>query len=227
MPQFKNPPVREVVFEVRFPAELSIECKKDEFYEKIRKIFPSIFIPKTIATEAYAVEPYQFKNLGGTKIIRFSINQYAFITKQYESYKVFKQECLEYMNLFFKIYNITRFKRIGLRYINHIPISHDDKGIPIAKYLNFGYKLPKVIPNEFSLFSSMFVTKLGSGKLRTVVQYEPHLEKIIVLDFDYFLERDLVANKLQKYLEDSHRYTEKVFLSIITDKYRKIIEGDK
>lgn len=43
--QLKHPslklPLVEVIFEIRFPAELSIECKKDEYYEKIRNDYPN------------------------------------------------------------------------------------------------------------------------------------------------------------------------------------------
>ncbi|MCK5244887.1 MAG: TIGR04255 family protein, partial [Desulfobacterales bacterium] len=43
---YPNSPLVEVVCEVRFPGELAIECRRDEFYEKIRDRYPTILFPK-------------------------------------------------------------------------------------------------------------------------------------------------------------------------------------
>jgi len=42
---YKNPPSIDAVFEIRFSAELSIECQRDRFYERIRNDYPQIFVP--------------------------------------------------------------------------------------------------------------------------------------------------------------------------------------
>ncbi len=226
MNQCKNAPLVEAIFEIRFPVELSIESGKDKYYEKIRDKFPQVFIPKTATSEAYALEPYQFKNVEETEIIRFSINKFSFITQKYSSFCEFKQKCLDYMNSFFELYKISILKRTGLRYINHIPISKEGEFIPLEKYLTFGYKLPNTISNKFSMLSSEFVTKIEDGKLRTFIQYEREPEETILLDFDYFLEKELVSSKISEYLEKSHYRTKEIFLSLITEEYKKIMEGD-
>lgn len=227
MKQFKSAPLVETIFEIRFPAELAIEYSKDKYYEKIKEEFPQIFIPKTITSEAYALEPYQFLNTEGTQLILLAINKFAFITRIYENFQTFKQECLNCLTPFLELYNkISTLKRVGLRYVNHIPVSKEGEFIPVEKYLNFGYKLPDTISNRLSLFSSEFVTKVGNGKLRAIIQYESSPKDIIILDFDYFLEKQLSSSEISTYLEESHRHTEEIFLSLITEEYKKIMEGD-
>ena len=225
MSQFKNAPLVKAVFEIRFPAELSIECNNDKYYEKIRNKFPQIFIPKTSSSEAYALEAYQFSNIEEDEIIRFSINKFAFVTERYKNFKEFKQKCLDCMIPFCELYKISNLNRTGLRYINHIPIVREDGSIPIEKYLKIENRFPNSVPNKFTVFSSETVARVKEGKLRMLIRYEGLAKEIIVVDFDYFLEKELNTTKIPECLDSSHNHTKEIFLSLITEEYRKTMEG--
>ncbi len=45
---YKNAPLVETVFEIRFNINLAIGCQIDKFYEKIKKVYSEILIPKLI-----------------------------------------------------------------------------------------------------------------------------------------------------------------------------------
>lgn len=228
MSKYKNPPIIEAVFEIRFPTELSIECRKDEYYAKIRSQYPNIFLPKIIDPEPYPLKNYRFENNDGSKLIQFCINRFSFHCKRYETFQKFKEESLKYTDLFCKHYNITKLKRTGLRYVNHIPIKRERGIIPLSKYLKFGYILPEAIPNEMELFHTVLLTKVKKGRLRVLIRSEevglPERVEVIVLDFDFFFEGDLIADNLQDYLEESHLHTKGTFESLISDEYKNMIE---
>ena len=59
---YPNSPLVEVVFEIRFPDEPSVDCKRDVFYEKIRGSFPRVLVPTTKEGGLAALEPYRFES---------------------------------------------------------------------------------------------------------------------------------------------------------------------
>jgi len=227
---YKNPPLIEAIFEIRFPAELSIECQRDRFYEKIRNVYPQIFVPIVVG-ESPSLKSYEFRSSEGKKIIRCSINRFSIHTNKYEGFAKFEEDCLKYIQLFTKLYNITSLKRTGLRYINHIPIVRIEGCIPIQKYLKFGYPLPSDLGlNKFELFDTTFITKIGEGKLRLLARYlevpsAPQRE-FILLDFDYYYEGELRTGKILDYLRKSHTHTKRIFEDIISDEYKMVMEID-
>ena len=222
--KYKNAPVIEAVFEIRFPAELSIESRRDEYYEEIRAYYPNISVPVIDSPEPYPLKAYRFETDNKTKLIQFSINKFSFHSKKYETFKEFSSEALKYTESFCKHYKISSLKRTGLRYINYIPIERQDGIVLLAKYLKFGYILPNAIPNNFELFHTVLLTRIEAGKLRILITSQEALgagrKEVIVLDFDFFFEGDILVDHLQDYLQRSHLHTKKIFESLISDEYR-------
>ena len=227
---YKNPPLIEAIFEIRFPAELSIECRRDKFYEKIRNDYPQILVP-VVMGESPSLKSYEFRGLEGKKIIRCSINMFSIHTNKYEGFARFREDCLKYTKLFNGLYSITSLKRTGLRYINHIPIVRIEGCIPIQEYLKFGYSLPSELGmDKYELFDTTLITRVGEGKLRLLTRYlevpgAPQKE-FILLDFDHYHEGELEAGKIADYLSKSHMHTKKIFEDIISDKYKMVMEID-
>ena len=229
---YKNAPLKEAVFEIRFPAELSIECRKDEFREKIRDKFPMLFVPQITDSTPYALKSYAFKTNDQIRTIGFTINTLSFHLKKYEGFAKFENECLEYMSLFCKLFGISKLNRTGLRYVNHIPVLREEGIIPIERYIKLDYLLPESIPSKFELFHTILVVKKGDGKVRILTQCQELKDvqktEIILLDFDYYLENtNLKAGDLKKYLESSHYYTKEIFEDLLSEEYKKIVKGEK
>jgi len=228
---FKNAPLIEAAFEVRFPAELSIENKRAEFHDEIKKEFPNIFVPIVHSGESPSLKPYEFKDTDSKKIIRFSINSFSFHAQDYSGgFEKFERECLRYVGLFLKYFKITILNRTGLRYVNHIPIIRNEGVIPIKDYLNFGFELPSSISSNPKLFHTVVISRVGDGSLRTLIQSQevmPNKNEIIILDFDYYYEGNLKADNFPDYLCKSHQHIkEDVFTKLISEKYLKLLEKD-
>jgi len=222
-------PLVEVIFEIRFPAELSIECKKDEYYEKIRNNYSSIYVPTITSPEPYPLKTYEFKNNEETEMLRFSINRFSVHSYVYKSFNWFKERASKYSKLFCKMFKIDVLRRTGLRYINHINLlPSPDEILPIDQVLNVGMKLPEAIPPNIKDINLQFLTKFDQGDLRVLIRHEritgEAYEERIVLDLDYFLTNGLHADGIDKYLDLSHANTKKVFEALITESYKKKFE---
>lgn len=229
---YKNAPLTEAVFEIRFPAELGIECARSGFYDAIKKDFPNIFVPNAQIGQAPALQLYEFRSADHKKIIKFSINRFSFHTNDYSGgFELFEEECIKYINSFLKFFKIATLSRIGLRYVNNMPIIRKNGVIPISEYLNFGFHLPKPIPNDPELFHALLVTKVGDGNLRILIQYQEIVnqpkQEIILLDFDFYYEGTLKAVDFNTYLTKSHKHIkEDIFMNLISENYKKMLEKE-
>lgn len=227
VPQYKNPPLLQATIEIRFPAELTIECKKDEYYQKIRAEYPDIALPLVDNIEPYPLKNYRFTNSTGKKLIQFCLNKFSIHEAAYQGFEKFKMEALKYIKLFCKDYSIAELNRLGLRYINHILIKRDEGFINISKYLKFGYTLPEQISNKPELFHTVLLTKVNDGRLRILIQSQEIAKKeMIILDFDFFYEGKLQTRNLEKYIDKAHTHTKSTFESLISDEYRRVMKGD-
>ena len=226
---YKNAPLVETIFEIRFPGEPAIECNKDKFYEKIRDVYSKVLIPISVQGKAMALEPYKFERDDGTSGIMLSINKMAVYCKKYKGFAVFKDELIRIFSIFGEIFKIQKLNRTGLRYINIIPFTREESVIPIKNYLNFKIDLPKSIPTDFKNINIIFVSQTNSGSITTHIEpaiSSDQTQEVIILDFDYAKEGSLNFNLIDKYLDESHKYTKYLFEELITDDYKKVMRGE-
>lgn len=227
---YKNPPLVESVFEMRFLPQLTIECRKDEYYNQIREEFPEVNLPLADSPEPYPMRNYLFRDAKREKGIQFSINKCSFHRYKYLGFSEFKEQALKYLSLFAGRFKIETLHRTGLRYVNHIPILREDGVIPLEKYLHFGYKTPNSIPEKYDFLHTVLFIKLGTGSLRILVQYrrlpDERETEIIILDFDYFFEGSLKFSAMESYIDESHKHTKSIFEDLITEHYRKVMDKE-
>lgn len=225
---YKNAPLIEAIFEIRFPAEISIKCKTDLFYNKIKEKFPVLAMHPPGAPHIY-----DFLNKEQNEIIRIGLDRISYHSKKYEGgFNKFQEDALKYLYLFINIYNIEKVSRTGLRYVNHIPIVKIDGVVPLEKYINFGYKLPsKDIPNKFELLNTILVVKIDGGKLKILLETKRMLDitktEVLVLDFDFMFSGKLDVKSIVEYIAESHKHTKAIFEDLISEEYKKLMKGDK
>ena len=227
---YKNAPLIETVFEIRFPTEPAIECNRDKLYKKIRNIYSKVLVPGAIPGKAIALEPYRFESADGNNGIMLSIDKFAFYCKKYEGFNSFKKETMRLFSIFKELFKIQKLKRAGLRYINIIPFVRENDIIPIENYLNIKIVLPNSIPTDFKNLSLIFVSQTKQGgslttRIESAISNDKKQEGII-LDFDYAQEGDLYFSQVEKYLEESHNNTKYIFERLIADSYKKVMRGE-
>ena len=227
---YKNVPLIETVFEIRFPAEPAIECNRDKLYKKIKNIYSKVLVPVAVPGKATAFEPYRFENDGGNNGIMLSIDKLAFYCKKYEGFNSFKKETMRLFSIFEELFKIQKLRRAGLRYINMIPFIRENDIIPIENYLNIKIVLPNSIPTDFKNLSLIFVSQTKQGgslttRIEPAISHDKKQEGII-LDFDYAQEGNLYFSQIDKYLEESHTNTKYFFEQLIADSYKKVMWGE-
>ena len=227
---YKNAPLIETVFEIRFPAEPAIECNRDKLYKKIENIYSKVLVPVAVIGKAIALEPYRFESTDGNNGIIISINKFAFYCKKYKGFNSFKTETIRLFSIFEEIFKIQKLRRAGLRYINIIPFIRENDIIPVENYLNIKIVLPNSITTDFKNLSLIFVSQTKEGgslttRIESAISNDKKQEGII-LDFDYAQEGDLYFSQIDKYLEESHNNTKYIFKQLIADNYKKVMRGE-
>ncbi len=226
---YKNASLVEVVFEIRFPGEPAIECNRDKFYERIRDVYSKVWAPKSFEGKAKALEPYKFEREDGTNGVMLSIDKVAVYCKKYMGFKPFKKETMRVFSIFGELFKVQKLNRVGLRYINIIPFTREKDVIPIKNYLNIKIELPKSIPTDFKNLNIIFVSQTKGGSITTHIEpaiSPDKIQEVIILDFDYAKEKNLIFGLIDKYLDESHQHTKYLFEELITDRYKKVMRGE-
>jgi len=233
---YPNQPLQEVIFEVRFPGEVRIECERHLFWEKIRDDYPDILVPRPVPDQAMALMPYRFRKADNSMSVMVCMRSFAVSAKIYPGYKEFSEEVLRLYQIFGSTFNLNKLNRIGWRYVNVIPFVRENGVIPLAKLLKIGFKVPKSVPEEFKNLDFVFESEHAGGsvitKLQSIEKISSHdsTQEALLLDFDYgkVPTKDLELNfsDVPKYLDEAHQNTRQLFEDFITDEYRQYLRGD-
>ena len=228
--QYPNQPLIDVAFEIRFPGDPAVECRRDEFFRLVRDKYPKVYVPKLQPGDAPALALYHFKQEDDQATIMTAINKLAYSTKKYPGFDVFKEEVLRIAAIFGTTFKIEKLTRTGLRYVNAIPFVPKAGSIPLREYLKVGFQLPAPATDNFTTMNFAFASTVGNGTINARIEHmlaEDKSHEAILLDFDYAMQSDLVFGKIGVYLEESHSVTKQMFEGMITDEYRNYIRGEE
>ena len=224
-----NSPLEEVVFEIRFPGETAIECRRHEFQAMIRDTYPRLLVPESKLEAPIALEPYRFAKDDESAGVMLGLNRLGHYTKGYQGFPFFKAECLRLIEIFQSLFSVDTLTRIGLRYVNIMPFVRERGFIPVEKYFDLAAKMLELLPNRFEDFSTAFVIPVERGKI--TIRIERVMEKggteeAMLLDFDYEEQEDLLMAQVDQYLDRAHERSKSLFRQLLTDSYRSYMEGE-
>ena len=226
---YKNAPLIESVFEARFFGDLSIETKRDQFQKALKPDFPKLYVPKVVIGNAPAMQHYQFRKEDESAKVSLAINSFAYSCSRYPGFEIYKRDLEAVWAIFSHLFDVATFTRLGLRYINHLPIIRDEKGaIPLSHYITSKLRLTDSFPgeevNELSFVSSSAVS---GGELRLVLQDQTREDglEVLVLDLDFFRKGSVERTQRTAFIDDAHAQIEHVFVNLISNDYKQIMEG--
>lgn len=228
--QYPNQPLIDVAFEIRFPGDPAIECRRDEFFRQVRDKYSKVYVPKLQPGDAPALAMYHFKQEDDQATIMTAINKLAYSTKKYPGFGAFKAEILRIVEIFGSIFPVGKLTRTGLRYVNAIPFVHKAGSIPLGEYLKVGFHLPPPATDSFKTLNFAFASQIGNGIINARIEHmlaEDKSHEAILLDFDYAMQDELTFDKIEMYLVESHGVTKQMFEGMITDDYRNYIRGEE
>lgn len=227
---YPNSPLVEVIFEIRFPGEPVVECRRDIFYELVRKDYSKVLVPPTKEGSFVALEPYRFEKDDGSSGIMLAMNKFSYYSRKYPGFDQFKTEALKLIGKFRKAYpKITKLNRTGFRYVNIIPFTREEGLIPIEQFLKVGLKVPSVIPEKYNKISIGFISEADGDSVTTRVETMTTADQTgeaMLLDIDYAKEKKLSIGSVKTYIDNSHKCARQLFEDLITDNYRMFLRGE-
>ncbi|MDP4183635.1 MAG: TIGR04255 family protein [Bacteroidota bacterium] len=229
---YKNPPLKEVVFELFFTSSKWNSVMPGLFYSLIKEKFPIInkkngfefaLDPNGVKIGGTNNEMLQFKNSSGDTIIQLApglltVNKLPQYTGWADYLKIIKTA----VDTLQSIVEIERIDRIGLKTINRIEI--DDftvenfkryftiyTEIPFSKYTSsyqLNIEIP-IIPNIEVLAISM------------ISQIDPSFKAPILFQIYVTQIKNIVASDIYEWIEDAHNRVNEAFNNCLTDECKE------
>lgn len=222
---YPNSPLVEVACEIRFPGELAIECRRDEFYEKIRDKYPRILVPQV----GDGLAPYRFENESRTAEIMLALNRFSFHDKDYSGNRPFIKEFIDLVKTLNQTYSLKKLARVGWRYINVIPFTREDGIVPLQRFVSVNVSLPVGVSDQFENLSMVLISRVPDGtittRIETIIRSDDQQEALL-LDFDFAMTENLVISKIGSSVRKAHEQTRSLFENLITDDYRQYLRGE-
>jgi len=223
-----NSPLKEVIFEVRFPGETIIEGRRYDIQEKLRHDYPNLLLPIIPDGESPALAPYRFEKQDQTAGVMVAVNRFAYYCRNYLGYDSFRIECLKLASTFFQTYNVQVINRLGLRHINIIPFVRESGLVPLDQIFVVGEKLKEIFVDGFQNLELAFASPVNNGVITTRIDQilkEDGGQEAFLLDFDYGRTLSLDISTIDQLLDEAHEQSVKIFTKIITASYHNFIEG--
>jgi len=212
--RLKNPPLVEVICQVRFPAILSIAKEQpSEFQEFIRERFPELGLQQGVVVRipglgsegqpATEMQPkiYRFQTSNRESTISLAVDFFALSTNRYTHWRDFAKDLQLAHEAMQRVYRPAYSTRIGLRYVNRLTLSNTGCKTE-AEMLDL--LRPDLIvqlrgmawSDPVSMLSQLVLVD-GTAKLTIRTGYgQEQPEPFFLLDFDYFEEGRLELDNL-------------------------------
>jgi len=239
-----HPPLSEVVFEINFPRSFVVENHIADYQRQLSAMYPDsgdefvLYVPPAVSfgkppkSEGGGMTPvrsFVFHNSTGARVIRISVVHFSLLVSDYVDYEDYKSALMAALKPAIDIFGLQRLDRVGLRYINKIPIPKEQ---PLT-YEN--YVRSPIDPNGFLPHTvSKFLTEVSVDvdKKRTLTIRSGLLPpqpdsstRIYLLDLDCSSPESisLPSQDLRSLLDDFHEAIESEFKRAIVEEYWKYI----
>lgn len=232
---FENTFLTLVAYEVRFPTDLTIQNRIPAFQGSIKEDFPvyseGFTLPVQFQPEIKKSNllNYAFKNYN--EYLEIYLNSYSVLgirTRAYSNFRDFSNMFLNIINSFMKICSINKFTRLGLRYINIIPLkeslidSNQLKNLYFNSILNDNF-------NNFNFENQHMDLKYKNNDYEIHQQffYRKNLNNFyeVVLDIDNSFKGNInIKNQFSVFkgkINDLHSLIKIKFFEMIRDDFLK------
>lgn len=230
---YPNAPLVEVVCEIRFGGELTIEARRHEFRERIRADYPKLLVPKLGTDERpLLLQHYRFRSDNDERTVLLAPNSFGISVTRYQGQGAFVSEYMHVHKVFQDVYpEIDKLNRVGWRYVNIMPFVRSEGLIPIDNFLKLDMHLPEQIPSRYEKLDLHFTalkTNDDSVIMRLASVQKSTGDEGLLLDIDYGKKGDsLRFSDVKKHLSDGHDHCKALFENLITDGYRQYLRGEQ
>ena len=229
---FPRAPLVATVFQLRFGGEIAVEQARPLIQDAVRKELPLLFVPKATPGVAPALQGYSFKAEDDREGVDVALNSFTYVTTQYPGFESFKDQSLRFLNIFLELVPVHRPNRLGLRYVNQIPILRGSPKalIPVEDYLTIDFLLPSMVANRgYTDLDVRLRIPTDHGSMRIHVDHatEDRDKEVLRLDFDYSESDGIVLADVKSFLDRAHDMTKRLFMDIVSPQYLELIRKEQ
>lgn len=226
---FQKNPLSEVVFEVRFPLNLRIPNEIYLLAEYLSSDLSQYGKEENLGPKGETFVSYVFINSQQTRLIRVAEDKLAVIFNQYTSFEVFEQSILEMTSWFCESFRVRYLDRIGLRYVNNIPLGKENYQDDLQRKIKLAVDLSIMPEYAVERFTFAKVVKKENYSLtlrNALIKHSPTNEFLYVIDTDVFIEGAIAISDLTINLKRMHDHAQVAFLTQITEEYKQEMRAE-
>ncbi len=144
----------------------------------------------------------------------------------YSNFEEFKDEVLKRSARFCEIFNVPSLTRIGLRYVNEIPLPTQQPE-SMTGYVKPLLEFDRIPLESVQQFALQLAAKLEDHMIlvRTAMLAGPI--RTYILDIDAYTETVKPTTEIGVLLDRFHNTAQRVFLDHVTDEYKQVMRGKK
>lgn len=215
----QNPPVVEVIAQVRFPPLLSILREPPvDFQESIRQRFPQLTRENTAQVAinnddqpSLTFQPpvYRFSSPESESQTVLSADYFAVSSKRYTGWRRFLDDLTYVYTAVAQVYKPSYASRVGLRYINHLTPENTGADERAELFQLVRPELTSTLHGPFweNADEMISVVSFADGQARLNLRYGYSItdaSPTFLLDFDYFEEGAIPLDELLPRFEQYH-----------------------
>jgi len=221
---FPANPIREVDFEIRFTPRLKVQAEMWRFQESIVAEYPDVGLESALLPNGTTLNVSVFQNLGKGRLIKVSVQNMALAFSVYANFEDFKEEVLQRSTDFCSIFDVSSLTRIGLRYVNEIPLPAQ-QAESMTKYVRPLVEFDRIPLGSVQQFALQLSARMDDHmiQVRTAMLAGPI--RTYILDIDAYTETVKSAAEIGALLDRFHDTAQKVFLDHVTDDYKHVMRA--
>lgn len=238
-PRLANSPLAEVVFELKFPGSFAVWSGLERFQKAVGTDYPRLFVPAVQPGQFPALIPFRLSSQDDSRSINVALNLFSVMARSYGVFPEFRAEFDRLFSEFRKMHNPPTLTRLGLRYINVLPVAPTVTGsiLPILHpWLDMKTEVPEGLRRPVSESSTALVLEYPHGRLRLTVgnaQAEKrsadgtiaNASSVFLFDLDFFREGTIESSEVVSFLENAHATIEQAFFDLLRPDVVVQLEG--
>lgn len=243
-PVYPNAPIVESVLDIQVEPSEGVTLENiDTFHDHVKDRFPKkekrargmaqIRISEqgpSFDSPSVNLVSFLYSSIIEKKIVQAGLNGFSFNKlKPYESWEIFSSEAHQLWDLYIKIAQPIKIKRMALRYINRIEIP-----LPISDFKEYILTIPEIAPNlpqGLASFLMMLVIpnpEIGATAIINEVMETTTVQQTLPIIFDIDVFKDVNYNinydELWKEFDQLRIFKNDIFFNSMTDKAKELFK---
>ena len=224
--------IRQAICEIRFPTLLELDAELPIAFNKaLRKEFPNYERGSNlvvVGAEAQQQASHSFKSRDSRWILAIRSSAIALETRRYATFEEFHGRLMLVLKLVGDLLDTDFYTRVGLRYINALPI--DEGGLAAWTNPALTALLNSGVLGEPDVFWQDIRGQMASGAYSMRHGFEPGLDatkkRDYILDFDLFKET-VEASEFSGLVHALHQQGYRLFDWMVGPKAKEYMKREK